>query len=91
VHIELSTVYQNDNGAVMVIEDPPMKYPASEDDYDSFGAALKPQNDIEASPRELPPLPIEERNNARVHEDSVRRQQQLLAREREREEFQKRI
>ncbi|KAJ6496317.1 hypothetical protein C8R45DRAFT_866247 [Mycena sanguinolenta] len=96
VHIELSTVCQNDNGAIMQVT--PAKFSASEDDNDDYavgksGMSLKPKfaSDIEASPMEnvLPSSTNRRGSHLRVYDDSARRQQ--LARDRERDDFQRRI
>ncbi|KAF7341484.1 hypothetical protein MVEN_01885800 [Mycena venus] len=103
VHIELSTVYQDESG--IVVDGVPSKFPRSHGyEHDSeddpgikFMSTMKPRADIEASPREreLPPLPLpsptSRMSRIRVQEEGVRRQQVARERDREREEFQRRI
>ncbi|KAJ6528954.1 hypothetical protein B0H19DRAFT_1242965 [Mycena capillaripes] len=110
VHMEVSTVNQNQNGKTMVVNhhsvSPTVKFatPDSEDvaDPGKLASMLKPRSDIEASPRprqkDLPPVPPDEQRHGRMSlgaqgfEDGAPRQQQLaMERERESNEFQRRI
>ncbi|KAJ7822637.1 hypothetical protein B0H14DRAFT_3470618 [Mycena olivaceomarginata] len=110
VHMELSTVYQDDNGKIMIVNregvhaNVKFATPDSENDSDpgKFGSTLKPRSDIVASPRprqnDLPSLPPDEQPHSRMSlgvqgfEDGARRQQHLaMERERESDEFQRRI
>jgi hypothetical protein len=99
--MELSTVYQNDNGKSMIVNrdgvpaNVKFATPDSEADSDpgKFGSTLKPRSDIEASPRQrdLPLLPPDEQRHSPMSlgvqrfKDGALRQQQF-AMEGERQE-----
>ncbi|KAF7328502.1 hypothetical protein MVEN_02537200 [Mycena venus] len=99
--------WPTDNGKIMMVNGVPasIKFatPGSGDDSDpgKVGSTLKPRSDIEASPRpqqkDLPPLPPDEQRHSRISlgvqgfTDGGRRQQLAMERERESDEFQRRI
>jgi hypothetical protein len=94
VHIELSTIYQTDNGTVVKPVDAASKYP-TDGFADQFGSTLK-HTDIEATARGDINLPhvqgaTDERTRIRLQEDRARRQQEVQARNRERLDFQRQI
>ncbi|KAJ7785435.1 hypothetical protein B0H14DRAFT_3163887 [Mycena olivaceomarginata] len=102
VHIELTTVHQNDSGLVMDRDGVPTKHAASPGTphgyTDHFHSMLKPLTDIEEAPHgtELrgvhgSPGDLDERSRIRVQEDKVRRQRELAQLNQERQEFQRRI
>ncbi|KAJ7657257.1 hypothetical protein DFH06DRAFT_1131767 [Mycena polygramma] len=98
VHIELTTVHQDDNG---VFTNGNAKYPptptaSSPHGYnDRFDSVLKPISDIEESPTDafnLHDAPgsmgdLHERGRIRVHEDMSRRQQEQNALKKNRQAF----
>ncbi|KAJ6583489.1 hypothetical protein DFH09DRAFT_1435958 [Mycena vulgaris] len=102
VHIELSRIHQNDSGAVVERGDgvSPKYSPTPHVYTDHFDSILKPRSEVEeASLDELNlsdaqgprvDLPANERL-IRVQADMVRRQQEFIARDRDRHEFQKQI
>ncbi|KAJ7107918.1 hypothetical protein C8R44DRAFT_986980 [Mycena epipterygia] len=102
VHIELSTIHQNDSGAVMAHGDGvTAKYPPTPHGYtDHFNSMLKSPSEIEEAPLDdlnsqhvhgsRGDLPANERR-IRLEADMHRRQQEMLARDRDRQEFQKQI
>ncbi|KAJ7042309.1 hypothetical protein C8F04DRAFT_994076 [Mycena alexandri] len=86
VHIELATIYQNDDGAVVT------KSPTSPSGYSE--ETLKPARDIEAAPRQNSlgtQIPAGSERNPRLQEHVIRRRAEMLARDRDRDEFQKQI
>jgi hypothetical protein len=102
VHIELSTIHKTDQGMVDH-NGVPVKHPttpqASHGYIDQFNSMLKPMSDIEEAPLDTINLQgvqvssgdLNERSRIRVQEDRARRQQQLAALNKERQDFQKRI
>ncbi|KAJ7896592.1 hypothetical protein B0H13DRAFT_1885096 [Mycena leptocephala] len=102
VHIELATVYQDDTGTVTELNGVPTKYPPGTPHGDADHQSMrKPISDLEdgslddlnlqgvrASPGNVP---IHERSRVRVREDTARRQKELSALNRERQEFQRQI
>ncbi|KAJ7898613.1 hypothetical protein B0H14DRAFT_3853043 [Mycena olivaceomarginata] len=102
VHIELTTVHQNDSGLVMDRDGVPTKHAASPGTphgyTDHFHSMLKPLTDIEEAPHGTDlrgvhgsPGDLDERSRIRVQEDKVRRQRDLAQLNKERQEFQRRI
>ncbi|KAJ7458751.1 hypothetical protein B0H11DRAFT_2242806 [Mycena galericulata] len=99
VHIELSTIHQNASGAIVERGDGiPPKYPPTPQGYaDQFDSMLKPPIDIEAAQLDdvdLPDVPasrIDNDRHIRVQADLARRRHEVLARDRDRQEFQKQI
>jgi hypothetical protein len=101
VHIELATVYQDDTGTVTELNGVPTKYPPGTHGDADHQSMRKPISDLEdgslddlnlqgvrASPGNVP---IHERSRVRVREDTARRQKELSALNRERQEFQRQI
>ncbi|KAJ6486266.1 hypothetical protein DFH09DRAFT_390112 [Mycena vulgaris] len=102
VQIELSTIHPNDSGASMDrVDGAPAKYPGtshSHADYDDL--KMGPRPDIEEGPRDhddfqdLESAGVDTPGNGRhiwLQEDMIRRREEMLARDRDRQEFQKQI
>jgi hypothetical protein len=107
VQIELASVYQNESDIIADRHGVPTKHPTSPlgtphgyDDH--FNSMHKPLSDIEEAPRDnsinlqglptsLGNLPISERGRIRADQDRIRRQQEIAALIKERQEFQRRI
>ncbi|KAJ6589501.1 hypothetical protein B0H19DRAFT_238379 [Mycena capillaripes] len=98
VHIELSTIYQNDSGMILSPGGTAAKDSASPDAYNhlQYGSTFK-HSDIEAIPRSEVPLSgvqgstMEERTRIRLQEDRAWRQKAANALNKERQEFQRQI
>ncbi|KAJ7208808.1 hypothetical protein C8J57DRAFT_1503447 [Mycena rebaudengoi] len=104
VHIELSTVRQNDSGMVTDNNGIPTKNqpssPGTPHGYtDDFNSMLKPLSDLEEAPLgninlqgiQVSPADLDERSRVRVQEDRARRQKEIAQLNKERQEFQRRI
>ncbi|KAJ7091305.1 hypothetical protein C8R43DRAFT_1142035 [Mycena crocata] len=99
VHIELSTIHKNDNGVIVDrVDSAPRKYEETPQGYaDHYSSTFKAPSEIEEGPSDDSPdlestanLPGSE-GRTRLQEDMMRRQEEILARDLDRQEFQKQI
>ncbi|KAJ7086823.1 hypothetical protein B0H15DRAFT_781892 [Mycena belliarum] len=96
VHIELSTISKNDHGTVMDLRDgaPPKSSGTPHDYSTNFDSMLKPQSGIEEGPLDDAVAHDDtSANECRVHiqTNMAHRNQELLSKDRDREDFQKQI
>ncbi|KAJ7171316.1 hypothetical protein C8R46DRAFT_1190684 [Mycena filopes] len=99
VHIELSTIYQADDGAVTVIPDVPNNFKDGTTGVFADETAKPPREmDIEAAPRSSQghgvhgvPMGARGGNASEMHGRVIRRREEMVARDRERHEFQRQI
>ncbi|KAJ7779698.1 hypothetical protein B0H16DRAFT_1829930 [Mycena metata] len=89
VHIELATIYQDDDGEILR-----MKSPTSPGGYSAHSETLRPPRDMEAKPRHDSvgaQSSTRSERGSRIQEHGIRQRTETLARDRERQEFQKQI